>query len=151
MSRSGAEKPNDYVYVEGGLDDPSDPAKGQFKTGDEQRAFEKEVKNEVKMAKMAEMWTGHKIEINGKEYGSITHRDFTVGDVTYGVMGPFYATLAGILSGIIVGFVSEYFTSAKYTPVKQLAPARITITIEVVRAVLIMAMDRPSQPGTGER
>ena len=41
---------------------------------------------------------------------------FTIGDTTYGILGPFYATLAGIASGVIIGFVSEYFTSAKYSP-----------------------------------
>jgi K(+)-stimulated pyrophosphate-energized sodium pump len=48
---------------------------------------------------------------------------FVIGGATYGVMGPFYATLAGIASGVIIGFVSEYFTSSKYPPVKQLAEA----------------------------
>ena len=40
---------------------------------------------------------------------------------TYSLYGPFYATLAGVISGIIVGFISEYYTSAKYKPVKILA------------------------------
>lgn len=40
---------------------------------------------------------------------------------SYGVMGPFYATLAGVISGVIVGFTSEYFTSADYKPVRRLA------------------------------
>ncbi len=39
----------------------------------------------------------------------------------YGVMGPFYAILAGVISGVIVGFVSEFFTSSKYSPVRKLA------------------------------
>jgi len=39
----------------------------------------------------------------------------------YSAMGPFYATITGVLSGMIVGFISEYFTSAKYSPVKKLA------------------------------
>ncbi len=39
----------------------------------------------------------------------------------YPLMGPFYATLAGVISGIIVGLTSEYYTSYKYKPVKQLA------------------------------
>ncbi len=46
---------------------------------------------------------------------------FAFGGKTYGLMGPFYATLAGIASGVIVGFVSEYFTSGKYRPVRNLA------------------------------
>lgn len=39
----------------------------------------------------------------------------------YSQLGPFYATILGIVSGIVVGFVSEYFTSSKYKPVKNLA------------------------------
>lgn len=35
--------------------------------------------------------------------------------------GPFFATIIGVVSGVIVGFVSEYFTSSKYSPVKNLA------------------------------
>jgi K(+)-stimulated pyrophosphate-energized sodium pump len=39
----------------------------------------------------------------------------------YPRLGPFYATLAGVVSGVVIGFVSEYFTSSKYNPVKLLA------------------------------
>lgn len=52
---------------------------------------------------------------------------------SYSLMGPFYAAISGIISGIIVGFTSEYFTSTKYKPVQQLAKdsqsgAAITVT-----------------------
>lgn len=40
---------------------------------------------------------------------------------TYSAMGPFWATISGVGSGIVVGFLSEYFTSSKYKPVKRLA------------------------------
>ncbi|UCD58971.1 MAG: sodium-translocating pyrophosphatase, partial [Candidatus Hydrogenedentota bacterium] len=40
---------------------------------------------------------------------------------SYSKMGPFWANLAGIVSGIIVGFTSEYFTSGHYKPVRNLA------------------------------
>lgn len=40
---------------------------------------------------------------------------------TYDVMGPFWATIAGVVSGVIIGFTSEYYTSSKYKPVKNLA------------------------------
>ncbi len=40
---------------------------------------------------------------------------------TYGVLGPFWATLAGVISGIIVGLTSEYYTSSDYKPVRKLA------------------------------
>jgi len=39
----------------------------------------------------------------------------------FSLMGPFYATIAGIVSGVIVGFTSEYFTSKNYKPVRTLA------------------------------
>ena len=51
---------------------------------------------------------------------------FTIGGVVYGAMGPYYAALAGILSGVVVGFVSEYYTSSKYAPVKRLAESSQT-------------------------
>ena len=40
---------------------------------------------------------------------------------SYGKMGPFWANLAGIGSGVIVGFASEYYTSKEYKPVRKLA------------------------------
>jgi K(+)-stimulated pyrophosphate-energized sodium pump len=40
---------------------------------------------------------------------------------SYGKLGPFWASLAGIISGIIVGFASEYYTSKEYKPVRNLA------------------------------
>lgn len=51
---------------------------------------------------------------------------FTIDGHTYSVLGPFFATLAGIASGVIIGSVSEYFTSAKYQPVKDIAQASQT-------------------------
>ena len=39
----------------------------------------------------------------------------------YSQLGPFYAIVAGVLSGIVVGFTSEFFTSSKYLPVRKLA------------------------------
>jgi len=52
-----------------------------------------------------------------KNFGS----DFAEDGVNYTLMGPFWATIAGVTSGIIVGFFSEYYTSNKYNPVKKLA------------------------------
>lgn len=47
--------------------------------------------------------------------------DFVEDGQSYSVLGPFWATISGIVSGILVGFFSEYFTSNKYKPVKKLA------------------------------
>ncbi|MBI1390756.1 MAG: sodium-translocating pyrophosphatase [bacterium] len=41
--------------------------------------------------------------------------------VAYSKMAPFYACLIGIVSGMVVGFMSEYYTSGHYKPVKKLA------------------------------
>ena len=46
---------------------------------------------------------------------------FGVAFGSYSKLGPFYATLAGIISGMAIGFTSEFFTSTKYNPVKKLA------------------------------
>lgn len=47
--------------------------------------------------------------------------DFIEDGKAYSAMGPFWATISGVLSGVLVGFFSEYFTSNKYSPVKKLA------------------------------
>ncbi|MCI0512270.1 sodium-translocating pyrophosphatase [candidate division KSB1 bacterium] len=41
--------------------------------------------------------------------------------LSYHKLGPFYAVVLGIVSGVIVGFTSEFFTSSKYKPVRNLA------------------------------
>ncbi len=46
---------------------------------------------------------------------------FTVDGVIYEWWGPFAACLLGIISGGLIGFTSEYFTSSKYRPVRKLA------------------------------
>lgn len=54
-------------------------------------------------------------------YTAYAGESFTLQDVTYGKWGPFFAALLGIVSGSVVGFISEYFTSGKYRPVRKLA------------------------------
>ena len=49
----------------------------------------------------------------------ITYRGSAYGD--YLRLGPFWAIVAGVLAGLIIGKVSEYYTSGKYSPVKELA------------------------------
>lgn len=39
----------------------------------------------------------------------------------YSILGPFWAIIAGVLAGLIIGKVSEYYTSSKYKPVRELA------------------------------
>lgn len=39
----------------------------------------------------------------------------------YSVLGPFWAIITGVISGLVIGEVSVYYTSSKYKPVKDLA------------------------------
>lgn len=41
--------------------------------------------------------------------------------MTYSKMAPFYVSVIGVITGMIIGFMSEYYTSSKYKPVKKLA------------------------------
>ena len=54
-------------------------------------------------------------------YAGYAGTSFTLQGVEYGKWGPFVASVLGIVSGSIIGFVSEYFTSSKYKPVQNLA------------------------------
>ena len=54
-------------------------------------------------------------------YSAAAGTSFVLEGVTYGKYGPAWACVVGILSGMIVGFVSEYFTSGSYGPVQKLA------------------------------
>jgi len=65
---------------------------------------------------------------------------------SYGKMGPFWASLAGIISGIMVGFASEYYTSKHYKPVKKLAESSESgpaITVTGGMAVGMMSTTLP--------
>ena len=62
----------------------------------------------------------------------------------YGQMGVFWANVVGIASGVLIGFVSEYYTSTHYKPVKDLARdsqtgAAITITSGIALGMLSTA------------
>ncbi len=46
---------------------------------------------------------------------------FTLMGVTYQWFGPFVAATLGIVAGMAVGFISEYYTSGDYKPVQNLA------------------------------
>ncbi len=54
-------------------------------------------------------------------YAKTAGTSFTLQGTDYEWWGPFAACVLGILSGTAIGFVSEYFTSSKYNPVKKIA------------------------------
>jgi K(+)-stimulated pyrophosphate-energized sodium pump len=47
--------------------------------------------------------------------------EYTENGTSYGGLGPFWAVLAGLVSGIIIGLVSEIYTSSRYRSVRELA------------------------------
>jgi len=53
---------------------------------------------------------------------------FTVGSATYSSLGVFTATIAGLIAGVLIGRITEYYTSADYQPVKMIAKASQTGT-----------------------
>jgi K(+)-stimulated pyrophosphate-energized sodium pump len=71
---------------------------------------------------------------------------FTIGGREYGVLGPFFATLAGIASGVVIGFVSEYFTSSKYRPVRTIAEASQTGPAITVTSGTAVGMESTAIP-----
>ncbi len=54
-------------------------------------------------------------------YAAARGTGFTLDGVAYSAFGPAHACVIGVLSGGVVGFISEYFTSGKYKPVQRLA------------------------------
>ncbi len=54
-------------------------------------------------------------------YAYFAGTEFVLQGHVYAWWGPFVACCLGIVSGSLVGFVSEYFTSGSYNPVKKLA------------------------------
>ena len=43
-----------------------------------------------------------------------------------GDLGPFWAVVAGLLAGVLIGRITEYYTSADYKPVRGIAKASLT-------------------------
>ncbi|WP_338823154.1 Putative K(+)-stimulated pyrophosphate-energized sodium pump [Moorella humiferrea] len=53
---------------------------------------------------------------------------FVVGSTIYTSMGVFIATIAGLIAGVLIGRITEYYTSGDYEPVKEIAKASQTGT-----------------------
>ncbi len=50
----------------------------------------------------------------------------TAGGTMYTQMGVFYSVAAGLISGLLIGLITEYYTSHRYGPVRQVANASKT-------------------------
>lgn len=51
---------------------------------------------------------------------------FMLGDKTYTNMGVFITLATGLIAGLLIGLITEYFTSHRYKPVRQVADASKT-------------------------
>jgi len=51
---------------------------------------------------------------------------FTIGDINVTANGVFVALAAGLISGLLIGLVTEYFTSHRYKPVREVSDASKT-------------------------
>jgi len=59
---------------------------------------------------------------------------------TYTNMGVFTATVAGLVAGVIIGKLTEYYTSAVYNPVKKIAESCLTGTATNIISGIAMGM-----------
>lgn len=64
----------------------------------------------------------------------------------YSKWAPLLSTFLGILTGVIIGFISEYFTSKKYRPVQNLAESSQTGAAITVTGGLAVGMESTAVP-----
>ena len=82
------------------------------------------------------------VALYAKIYGS----SFTLVGQEYAWWGPLVACVVGIVSGMMIGFVSEYFTSAEYKPVKDIAQRCETGPATAVVEGLAVGMQSTAAP-----
>ncbi|MBT4540342.1 sodium-translocating pyrophosphatase [Candidatus Woesearchaeota archaeon] len=51
---------------------------------------------------------------------------FEMGSVVYSAMGVFYATLAGLIAGVLIGLITEYYTGDEYNPTQKVSKSSET-------------------------
>ncbi len=73
-------------------------------------------------------------------------RNFGASYGEYPLLGPFYAAVAGVISGIIIGLTSEFFTSSNFFPVRRLAEKSQTGPAITVTEGLAVGMQSTAVP-----
>jgi K(+)-stimulated pyrophosphate-energized sodium pump len=51
---------------------------------------------------------------------------FSIGATTYASMGLFYATVAGLVAGVLIGLLTEYYTAYEYKPCQKVSESSLT-------------------------
>jgi K(+)-stimulated pyrophosphate-energized sodium pump len=71
---------------------------------------------------------------------------FSIKGIEYAKFGPFWAVLAGLFSGVIVGLTSEYFTSSRFRPVRKLAQSSQAGPAVTITEGLAVGMESTALP-----
>ena len=79
-------------------------------------------------------------------YANTFGTSFVLAGQEYAWWGPLVACVVGIVSGMMIGFVSEYFTSAEYKPVKAIAKRCETGPATAVVEGLAVGMQSTAAP-----
>jgi len=66
--------------------------------------------------------------------------EWTVGGTTYTAMGVYYAVLIGLVAGVMIGLITEYFTSIDHAPVAGIARQSVTGSATCIIAGLGVGM-----------
>ena len=61
-------------------------------------------------------------------------------NVLFGNLNVFYATLVGLIAGIFIGLITEYYTSYHYNPVKSISKSSLTGTATTIITGLAVGM-----------
>ena len=89
------------------------------------------------------VWTSATLTIISS--GALTYFMFSKHDVSqlgfrFGYMSPWIAAVFGIISGVAIGFLAEYFTSYDYKPTKSIAKASLQGTALTITEGLAVGM-----------
>jgi len=79
-------------------------------------------KNNPQSALMTGTYIAAGLTITGTiAYSGLSGQGFELAGITYSKWGPAISCIIGIVSGVVIGFVSEYYTSSKFKPVQSIA------------------------------
>jgi len=67
-------------------------------------------------------------------------------NVLFNSLNVFYATTAGLIAGIIIGLVTEYYTSYRYPPVKSISKSSLTGAATTIISGLAVGMQSTAIP-----